>query len=352
MCRDKSNPRRQWHIKTGGFIPYFYVFGDSTRSDAAEIRRMYRDEKYLVSLVGEPVTKIETFTPPQVRDLRTSVFRHIQTYQSKVLFPNNYLATTGIKSGISIPSSVLDSSMYSGESDSFDYFIRDYSTIKPSNDIYIEPLTTMLDIEVNNSQGGLPSFRRPEMPITMNSSIDTYTNKMYTFAWHPRRTYDEVRQEIYHFKKSNIDVPWKIFLFTEELTMLEHIVEYLSKVKQDIITGWNIQFDLSYIIARCEKLGIDVSRISPINKVFISRYGDATIGCVAIMDMLECYKSLTKFTGMKDSYKLGDVGFDELALPKMPHQGSVGQFWLQKFKASIMYNVRDEIGRASCRERV
>lgn len=327
MCRDPTNPRRLKHIPIRGFTPYFYVYGDAVHSQANEIRRIFRDQRYLTSLVGEPVTKVETFIPQQVRDLRTNVFRHMQTYQSKVLFPNNFLATTGIKSGLSIP-------MFDGNT-------IPYSSISPNNSIYVEPLVTMLDIEVDNSQGGLPSWRRPTMPITMNTAVDTYTNKMYTFAWHPNRTHDDIKDDIYHYTYSNVDIPWKIFLFTEEYPMMVKIVEYLTKVRQDIITGWNVHFDMAYILARCQELKIDTSGISPIGKTYVNKYGDAFVGCVAILDMLECYKSLTKFTGLKDSYKLGDVGFDELKLSKMPHQGSVGQFWMQKFKKSIMYNVRD-----------
>lgn len=327
MCRDPANPRVRRHISINGFIPYFYIHGENTRSGATEIRRMYRDPRYLTSLVGEPVTKVETFTPPQVRDLRLRDFRQTQTYQSKVLFPNNFLATTGIKSGIVIPSRTVG--------------MINYESLIANNSIYVEPLTTILDIEVDNSAGGFPAWRKPLMPITMTTAIDTYTNKLYTFAWHPKRTNDEIKSSIYHFKYSNIDVPWKAFLYTEEYPMLCKLVDYLTNVQQDIITGWNVHFDITYILARCKELNIDTSGISPIGKTFISKYGDANIGCVAVLDMLECYKSLTKFTGMKDSFKLGDVGSDELKLTKLAHQGSVGQFWIQQFKKSVMYNIRD-----------
>ena len=352
LCRSKLNPKHREHLKVRGFIPYFYLAGDSITLANEMVRRVYRDPSHLLSITGDPVTKIETYVPAQVSELRKKVLIGNQTYQSNVLFPKNFLATTGIKSSFTVSNELLTRpASVNPQSIVPDYDIRDYNNLMPIDDLGVEPLTITIDIEVNNEMGGLPDATKGTMPIIMITTIDSYTNKLYTFAWHPKRKEhakpDEVVDSVYHFTKSNKDIPWKLFLFDNEIDMFYKFKQYYENVKPDIITGWNVDFDVGYIIGRLfylqqQKIShISPSFLSPIQRAFVSKRGDPIVGAVSVLDMLFCYKAITKFLGMKDSYKLDDVGYDELKLKKMPHLGSVGQFWRSNFKQSIYYNVRD-----------
>jgi len=344
--RTPRNIYERLHIEVHGFEPFLYI--DRGINVASEkIKRAIVDPRFQTSITNKPVTKIVTYVPSEVSDLRDREFGRLQTYQSKVLFPINFMCMTGIKSGFSSHISNLylpsNESIYSP-----DYIVLDYNKIIPNNDVYVDPLFLTFDIETNNSESN-PVMGEWGQEMTASTFKDNYSKNEYTFVWHPDSPNRTVKKLVHHYSYSNIDMNWKIMIFDNEMEMFYNIRDFLMKVSPDIYTGWNVNFDMLYMMGRMGKLGIDYSFLSPVGEAkivpisennVVKRYQPVIKG-VSVLDALGCYKGITRFDGMKDSYALDDVGRDELSIKKLHFEGRVGKLWMNDFNKFIRYNARD-----------
>jgi len=105
----------------------------------------------------------------------------------------------------------------------------------------------------------------------------------------------------------------------DEKEMWNAFLKFLSEKDPDIITGWNIDYDISWIIARLSYIGIDPNRLSPLNKAG-ARHWVAPDGKTItkfeikgriIFDGLAAYKVKKNPSGQLSSYNLHSVAEHE-----------------------------------------
>ena len=137
---------------------------------------------------------------------------------------------------------------------------------------------------------------------------------------------------------------------TEE-ELLGRFFDYFQSEKFDIITGWNIGFDIPYLFNRCLNLGIDDHRkFSPVRRMYLTEkkndYGRMdlvpNIAGVSCIDLLQAYKKSN--LKQQENYKLGHIASIELGVTKV----DLGSSGLKMYKNGqngwskfVEYNIID-----------
>jgi len=367
--RDARDKYRRRLLEITNFSPHFYVEGDQRGVNSPYIKKAYYDRYVNRNLQGERVTKIETNISSDVRHLRDNEFDGMQTYQAAILLPRTFLIANRITSGfhIDVNRVTKESHRYNG---SLIYKTRT-EHLKPSSKIYVAPRIQYGDFEIDNSDGSLADATVGDLPITMYSWIDSYDPfKPKSIVWHPKWANKQptlVKKE-YIYEYTGEKHEWHIHCFPNEIDMLHYLIKVIGlKEDPDIMTGWNFtEFDMTYLINRIRHINatsleshkpenfIDIRRISPLcrladyrgwsssNAKVSAKNGRVYIPGREILDMYKAYRKMVDpAEGKKDSYTLDNIGFTELKLRKIVHEGSVGQLWMRDPLAALIYNMRD-----------
>ena len=185
-----------------------------------------------------------------------------------------------------------------------------------------------LDIEnlTNEVTKEFPNVHKAEYPLTCVSIKDSWTEKIYTFAWH-----EELQK---------MDFVNNIFVFTTEKELVSNLVNFWKSMDFDIITGWNTSgYDIPYLHNRLKKLHYNNS-LSPIKQVSFDKYSDSyNISGVSSVDYYVHYKK--RSLGEKESYKLQNIAQEELGYGKVDYEGSLGDLWRNDINKYIEYNRQD-----------
>ena len=189
-----------------------------------------------------------------------------------------------------------------------------------------------LDIEVESPD----EFPKPEFanyPINLISFYSSKTGKVTTFG---NRPYTGENKEIeYHY-------------YEDEVEMMDSFVKTFRKNKFDVITGWySNNFDLQYIINRCGKLGVDVTKMSPYG-IVSGRLGREvngrsdfypTIAGITCLDYKDMYENFTFET--RESYTLNFIANYEIGEGKLELEGQVNNEWKTNWNNFVDYNILD-----------
>lgn len=202
---------------------------------------------------GREVVKIETKFPREVPE-QAKLYRN--TYQDNILFPLVFLIEKGIRSGLD----------------------DNFNPVDPPD---VPPKIVYLDIENEFSQ------TMGDSKIICITCYDSYSEKYVSF-------YGKETRKI-----------------------LQQFIDYIKRQDPDVITGWNIQYDLVSLYRQAKKLQLDINQISPLNYVAEREYRgqpEIKISGVTIFDLYDAYKKF--FQGKTfDSYKLEDVARKDLDIP-------------------------------------
>ena len=104
-----------------------------------------------------------------------------------------------------------------------------------------------------------------------------------------------------------------------ERQLIKDIWQVIKEKKFDIITGWNVEFDVKWLIKRAEFYGIDLSEYNRAGDINIFSYTnkagvfieDIKIPGIAIMDGQELYIKQTATTEKRASYSLKAIAVAE-----------------------------------------
>jgi len=110
------------------------------------------------------------------------------------------------------------------------------------------------DIETTTDEG-FPNWKNAKEKITCITYYDSYEKIYNTFVLKP--------EEDKEYENDNENV----YFFSDEKDMIMNFINLVRRNDFDILTGWNISFDLTYIFGRCDELGLDKSLLSPVGKV-------------------------------------------------------------------------------------
>lgn len=218
------------------FTPYFYVPGKGESQD----------------LFGNPVKKITVNDPSDVPHVRRLYDKH---YEADVPYTRRFLIDMNIKSYFQIKQHSK---------------IELYPIENPTEQIPMK--IWYLDIEVHPGDS-LPSPENPTQEITSITVYDKSIKKYFTLCLNDNRSIT---------KKDD----WNLAFFSSEEELLYYFSRMLIRADPDIITGWNVYFDINYLTARMKKLNIPLD-----------------LSSCEIFDLLTAYKILYK----RPSYSLQDV---------------------------------------------
>lgn len=195
-------------------------------------------------------------------------------------------------------------------------------------------------------------FAPPDDPFNRITAISVYqswTDQAYVIVLPPddMNVYDaqdiinQVQQE--HSED-------KIILFTDEKDMIQFFFELIEDA--DILSGWNSEFfDIPYMVNRVRKIFSDAmtTRFCLWGKKpqprEVDNYGKTMItydlsGKVHL-DYLALYKKHA--SQVKQSYKLDDIGYEEVKENKIPYEGSLDNLYHSNFKRFIEYSLQDTV---------
>jgi DNA polymerase I len=240
VLRDYNLQKRM--VEVVDFRPYFYI----------------PDEKgEYIGIFGEKLRKIYVSDPSEVPTLREKYPHH---YEADIPYTRRFMIDTGVMDYVDIPDKNVILS----------------SDVRPvENNIHIPLRVWYLDIEVLSET--LPSHEDPKYPICSITVYDSYIRRYYTLTLAGNtavQKYDD----------------WTLTFINNEDELIKTFLKMYMKAQPDIITGWNISFDINYLSARVKRLGYDISFVNS-----------------QIFDMLDSFRNIYK----RPSYKLKVIAVDE-----------------------------------------
>lgn len=283
-ARDEDGRKR--HIKVTGFEPYFYVPEDVYIPDDSAIKSIAGN---FTSVYGDTLKKITMETPSDVRHFRYRFNRH---YEGDIPFVRRLLIDTGIRSGFEVPAGRR---------------IVSYKDLVPI-DFSQLPLTCFLDIEVHCSTR-FPNPSREEEKVICVTSFDTNHKKYITILL------DKTGGE-----RETVAPGHDLVKVSSEVDLLMTLKKYLEWIDPDILTGWNIGFDIDYIVERGKRFGI---------------YFNFDRAC--IFDLLSGYRQLYK----KGGNRLKEVVISEGIAKKVVSDEFHGEWWTKDKRMLVLYNKSD-----------
>jgi DNA polymerase I len=135
--------------------------------------------------------------------------------------------------------------------------------------------------------------------------------------------------------------------FKTEKELLNDFLNYIKTESPDAISAWNLDgFDLPYLIKRCRRVDVDITRLSKIYKVkekeFKGKIYYQTLGTIQF-DLLQGYKLWRKYGNFPElaSYSLDFVAKTILGEEKLKHGKSITWLWHNDPQVLINYNIQD-----------
>ncbi len=343
-----SNEKR-FDIRTTGFDPCFFVKDSDLNRDellsTGKVKSISKFPSVSRSILGNPVSLVKVNVPTDVSDrwsrnprgLVNVKMADCQTFQSDIKFEQNVMIWNGIFSGIEVPSPKFTY---------YDIPSYDIKELKPYDENDIEPTIDYVDIET----WWFPGDRKEDIdkalkPVTAFTSKINKEKGFFTRIYHPEKEpkQDKINDVLNGLK--GIEYPWEIKFHITEKDLLQDFVDSIVKSDPDIITGWNIDYDICQIINRCRKNGVDSSIMSPYSNFIPDAVKidgkEPLIKGRTIMDEKNTYMKHTMFDGMLRSYRLEFVLQHEFKAGKVKYSGTTGQLLQRDPFTFARYNAID-----------
>jgi len=307
--RDTSG--RALQVDVTGFRPYFYV--PASLADGAPLPRGVELEPGTTyrSIRGEPLRRLYTRRPGDVRDARSQFSEH---YEADIPFATRFMIDCGLSAGVKLPPGTS---------------VVDYRELAPS-DVAVPARTCIMDIECVDERG----FPEPERdPIICVTCWDSFDEDYTTLLWQPGGVpggapVDDPALRVHE--------QHQVFRYSDEVSMLRGLVAYIRERDPDILSGWNfVEFDIPYILKRMAALGL---RTEDLARLPGQTERDAVRGR-AIFDLLAAYRKMHQ--AQKESYRLDAIAEDELGVTKIRYSGTVTALWQSDPVRLVAYNCRD-----------
>ncbi len=179
-----------------------------------------------------------------------------------------------------------------------------------------------LDIECP-AEKGFPDPGKAAWAINCMCIYDTFTKKYRVWGLGDFAVNERVRRLLEDEKVNPDDVI--SFVMDDELELLQHMMGWWGENYPAYITGWNSSgFDLPYMCNRIQRMGLDMSDLSPWGQVMVREKEfqgkleyKANICGIADLDYIELYKKNRFIT--RESYKLDFIASVELGRKKVDY---------------------------------
>jgi len=243
-----------------------------------------------------------------------------------------------------------------------------------------------LDIETDGRYAASDFPEPGEVPINAIAFCDEANNVTYQFLLDDPRnpeiekfkkyidTHDivsELRQFVIDsvggYKKAvkfGVDkMDYKLVFFKDERELIRTMFQVINRVVPDFMMIWNMAFDLNYIIARCEVLGMDPMDVicdKRVEQQFLRFYVDernknsyeergdfVSVSTFTVwIDQMISFASRRKGRGRYASFKLDAIGEDVANVNKLDYSHITRHIEMlpyKDFKTFSFYNVMDVI---------
>jgi len=202
------------------------------------------------------------------------------------------------------------------------------------------------DIETT-TYNGFPDYEDATESITCITYSNSFDKKLISLILKPTN-WDEKWWQMESEIQKKVGENSKVLFFGDEKKMINYFLDHISIEDYDILSGWNINFDISYIFGRCDKLNLSKCKMSPFGKVSIrtvqnKQHRDEMkidISGRFVIDLLQRYKAIT-FKEIP-SYSLEYVS--ELEFGVAEKKRKVLDFteeWLHHLEDLILYSIKD-----------
>lgn len=214
------------------------------------------------------------------------------------------------------------------------------------------PATAFCDIEVEVTDDGFPDAESARNPINTISWV--HDDQAYVFG-RAKLTSEQVmniqRRLDEHCKSFKTKYRFTYVYHEGEAELLEDFFRNYV-LPQPCITGWNFfGYDWPYMCNRSEKLGVDMTYLSPTGTWFthksIQKGGTGSVVNLpkhkVIYDYMEIYAKWDRAVNPKESNKLDWVSETVLGTKKVVHQLGFKDMWEQTPEDYVFYNAVDSI---------
>ncbi len=310
--RDVDGSTRE--IMVRGFRPYFYVLqSEAERLPLPEGVSREVDRVYY-SIRGEPLNRIYTRRPTDVRDAR----EHFHHYEADIPFATRFLIDRGLTAGVEAPPGVTEP-----------------DALRPV-DITAPARVAMIDIECDDSRGFPESSRDPILCISAHDSFSGMTGTFITASGISAR--EELTSARNGKAAGGCGDPscHSIQIYDDEPAMIRGFAGWMKETDPDILSGWNFtDFDLPYILGRMNALGIPPASLSRLP----GQVERAAVRGRAIFDLLAGYRKMQPT--QRESYRLDAVAEAEVGQTKVRYQGRIIDLWQKDPVRLVEYNYQD-----------
>jgi DNA polymerase I len=310
--RDREKTAR--HLQVTGFRPYFYVPCYQAGTGSLPVNVTPEEGNTYLSIRGEPVCRLYTVRPGDVRDMRER-FTH---FEADIPFTTRFMIDTGLTGGVRVPAEIAS-----------------YKEITPA-DISSNARVCILDIECEDMRGFPEPGRDAVICITCHDSFD---NRYTSLIWSRGKEgcdlsvlsgKEGLKNGCFCRERHDIRV------FATEREMLGGFATYLKETDPDILSGWNfLEFDLPYLLKRMEVLGLDPASLA--------RLGGPTernaLRGRAVFDLLQAYRKMHAI--QRESYRLDSVAEAEIGETKVRYTGTISDLWDRDPCLLVEYNFKD-----------
>ena len=225
-----------------------------------------------------------------------------------------------------------------------------------------------MDIEVDtNFIKGMPSDG--ECPINAITLVDEESKTVFTFLLrnelNPQiepfeNDIDSFIGELHQaFDESYGELKYRIYMFDDEVELLRQFFKLVNTLKRDFILIWNMSFDIPYIIARLNYLGLDPTefmchpdfeykycwfRFDRRNFDFKTRKDIFRLASYTIFqDQMTNYAKVRKGQAEIPSLRLTAIGMAEIGDSKLDYsdEANIKTLPYVNFRKFVMYNIKD-----------
>ena len=218
----------------------------------------------------------------------------------------------------------------------------DYYLGNKEEAIIVKQNILFFDIEVYSYKDrGFPTAEKSEYPISSVSfCINDEPIQSYLLNIPRKDSNENMIDDSKRFKElqaTAIAKKWDLIIFDNEVQMIKQFANKIKSMAPDIITAWNIGFDLGYIYNRMKRLIIEMNLLSPFDNCFVdAKSGYCMITGFVILDLMDLYKDLTE--AKEVSYSLENISMKVLDVGKLEHEGSLNELYENDVETYIDYN--------------
>jgi len=323
--------------------------------DVTEVKLKRKSNRYFLYVFRHKETK-------QVRYLLSDEMTYhykVDGYHKHVLLPNevkdlsesNKLHIIYDRGLYPKGTEVYDYTLFEGDIPPVTKAVIDYNYVlnklNVTND-YV-PRICFLDIEVYSDK--FPKPEDAEYPITLISckylKEDIGEEYNVTYALMSKEEYDKFYRSKTDDKYLDILDKYEIKFYDDEKQMLIDFINDLHNQDIDILTAWNISFDIGYIYNRLRKLNLPDNILHRLYNLYDNVVVDIdlkrhyiNIGYITL-DLLTAYKFMTY--GQRESYSLDYiVSYEGISGDGKKFKGSKFNYlWDKERLYAIAYNMED-----------